>query len=250
MERYQIILGYDGTAFFGMQRQADARTVQGELENALRKIGWTGSSILVAGRTDAGVHAKGQVATFDLDWQHSTDDLRNALNANLPEDIGVQRALSASPDFHPRFDALSRTYRYWIISQEGRDPTRERYAWRVWPQPDHKKLLFCAEMLQGEHDFAAFGTPPVEGGTTIRLVHQSAWAWHENALVYTVTANAFLYHMVRRMVHLQVAVGLGKSTPDTLDQALSGRMTEMIQGLAPAQGLFLESVKYPEKRSA
>jgi tRNA pseudouridine38-40 synthase len=250
MERYQIILRYDGTAFYGMQRQADARTVQGELENALRKIGWQGSSVLVAGRTDTGVHANGQVASFDLDWQHSTDDLRNALNANLPEDIGVQRALLAAPDFHPRFDAHSRTYRYWIISQAGRDPIGERFAWRVWPKPAFGILQQCAGMFIGEHDFSAFGTPPVEGGTTTRLVYQSAWTAQEGALFYTVTANAFLYHMVRRMVHFQVAVGMGKSTLENLKDSLSGAMPEMIQGLAPAQGLFLESVQYPEAYSA
>ncbi len=250
MERYQIILGYDGTAFFGMQRQADSRTVQGELESALSKIGWQGSSVLVAGRTDAGVHANGQVAAFDLDWQHSTDDLRNALNANLPDDIGVQRASLAAPDFHPRFDALSRTYRYRIINQPGRDPLRERFAWLVWPKPALEKLQEGAEAFIGEHDFSAFGTPPVEGGTTVRLVHQSEWTAHEDALVYTVTANAFLYHMVRRMVHLLVGVGLEKSTYAELKAALSGQMTEMIQGLAPAQGLVLESVQYAEKRAA
>lgn len=136
MARYQVTLKYDGTAFFGMQRQATTRTVQGEVEKSLKKIGWAGSSILAAGRTDAGVHASGQVIAFDFEWRHTSDDLRNALNATLPEDVAAGRVQTARDDFHPRYDALARTYRYQIFCQPVRDPLKERYAWRVWPQPD------------------------------------------------------------------------------------------------------------------
>ena len=246
MARYQVILGYDGTAFSGMQRQTDARTVQGVFEEALRKIGWQGSSILVAGRTDAGVHAAGQVVAFDFDWGHSSQDLCNALNANLPQDVGVQDASQTAADFHPRFDAVSRTYRYQIICRENRDPIQERYAWRVWPPIDFSKLEASAGKFLGEHDFSAFGTPPQEGGTTTRSVMESSWHMEDASLVYEVSANAFLYHMVRRMVHVQVEIGLGRLTIGALRDYLSGHPQEMIQGLAPAQGLFLQKVSYPE----
>lgn len=249
MERYQVILGYDGTAFGGMQRQDNARTIQGEFETALRKIGWDGQSVLAAGRTDAGVHANGQVVVFDLDWRHSTQDLCNALNANLPPDIGVQQAFHAKPDFHPRFDAISRLYQYQILCRQNRDPLRERYAWRIWPEPDLDLLHASAETLVGEHDFSAFGTPPQEGGTTIRRVFRAGWSRGDEALAFEVEANAYLYHMVRRMVHLQVEVGLGRKSLDDLRFYLSRQADELIQGLAPACGLILQQVTYPERPS-
>ncbi len=161
MVRYQIIIAYDGTDFVGSQRQAKSRTVQGELEKALQKLGWDGSSALMAGRTDAGVHASGQVAAFDLGWDHSLADLNNALNANLPADMAICQVQIAPADFHPRFDAKARLYRYRIFCQRNRDPLRERYAWRVWPAVDEATLHSLAALLPGKFDFAAFGSPPV-----------------------------------------------------------------------------------------
>src|SRR5215204_5267389 len=112
MARYQLTLAYDGTDFFGSQRQAKPRTVQGELERALSKLGWTGNSVMMSGRTDTGVHAIGQVVSVDLDWNHSAKDLVRALNATLPADIAVQKAQIVDAKFHPRFDATSRRYQY------------------------------------------------------------------------------------------------------------------------------------------
>ena len=245
MERYQAIIGYDGTAYGGMQRQDNARTIQGEFETALRNIGWEGRSILVAGRTDAGVHARGQVVAFDLEWQHTSQDLCNALNANLPADIGVQEVNPVAPEFHPRFDAIARTYRYQIIVRQNRDPLRERFAWRLWPEPDFGLLETSAGDLTGVHDFSRFGTPPQEGGTTIREIFETGWSKQNDQMVFEVTANAYLYRMVRRMVHLQVEIGLGKKLLDDLRYYLSGQTNELIQGLAPASGLFLHQVVYP-----
>ena len=111
MARYQIIVSYDGTGFVGSQRQLNSRTVQSELEKGLRKIKWDGKSLLLAGRTDTGVHASGQVAVFDLDWKHSLEDLKKALNASLPLDMAVSDVRNAADEFHPRFDATSRRYR-------------------------------------------------------------------------------------------------------------------------------------------
>ena len=245
MARYQVILTYDGTAFHGMQRQLNARSVQGEVELALNKIGWQESSILAAGRTDAGVHAAGQVVAFDFDWQHSLLDLQNALNAALPADAAVSQVLLAADEFHPRYDALARTYRYQIFCQSTRDPLRERYAWRVWPELDLERMQSCAQLLVGEHDFAAFGTPPKAGGATIREVLSASWQIQADQLSFEVSANAYLYHMVRRMVSIQVEIGQGKVAQHQLESYLSGDFNEMIQGLAPAQGLFLTHVQYP-----
>jgi tRNA pseudouridine38-40 synthase len=243
MGLYKVILAYDGTAFAGMQRQADARTVQGEVENALRRIGWAGTSLLAAGRTDAGVHASGQVVTFDLDWQHTPQKLCNALNANLPQEIAAQDVHEVADGFHPRFDAVSRTYHYKILVSPVRNPLLERYAWRVWPAPDDSLLQACAAELIGVHDFSAFGTPHKPGGATQREVFAAEWQKREDALIFIVSANAFLYHMVRRLVSSQVEVGQAKMLLEDFRQQISSPQG-MIQGLAPAQGLCLVEVAY------
>ncbi|HKJ26053.1 MAG TPA: tRNA pseudouridine(38-40) synthase TruA [Anaerolineales bacterium] len=249
---YKVILAYDGTAFAGMQRQADARTVQGEVENALRRIGWEGRSLLAAGRTDAGVHASGQVISFHHDWQHGPEKLCQALNASLPPDIAAQQVFEVGEDFHPRFDAAARTYRYTILCSPVRVPLRERYAWRVWPRPDVELLNACAAELIGVHDFAAFGSPHKPGGPTTREVFAAGWQAeqdeisNQNELIFTVTANAFLYHMVRRMVSSQVAVGRAKRSLEAFRRDVSSPQ-EMIQGLAPAHGLCLVEVTYRDE---
>src|SRR5258708_30704128 len=130
MARYKLILAYDGTAFAGSQRQAKRRTIQGELESALRRLGWTGPSLTLAGRTDAGVHAQGQVAAIDLDWSHSPEKLRDALNACLPFDMVVKTAELADSNFHPRYDATSRLYRFRLFCKPVRDPLREQFTCR------------------------------------------------------------------------------------------------------------------------
>jgi len=245
MARYKIILAYDGTDFSGFQRQAEVRTVQAELESALVQIGWQGRSIVAAGRTDAGVHAAGQVAAFDLDWNHADDDLLLALNASLPLDIAVQQVAQAADGFHPRFDAVARRYRYTIFCHPQRDPLRERYAWRVWPAPKRETLQQAASLLLHSHDFAAFGRPMKEGGSTVRQVFETVWTKEDATFSFEVEANAFLYHMVRRMVSLQVAVGQGLKDIGLIEERLRNPQT-VIQGLAPAQGLCLIEVKYLE----
>ena len=141
MARYKLTLAYDGSGFVGSQRQAaKSRTVQGELEKALRKVGWTGRSVLIAGRTDTGVHATGQVASVDLDWSHTDENLLRALNSTLPQDMAVRSVEIVDAKFHPRFDATSRCYRYKVFCQPLRDPIRERFAWRV---PSNKRQSTC-----------------------------------------------------------------------------------------------------------
>lgn len=241
---YKVTLSYDGTAFSGMQRQTNGRSVQAEVETALRQLGWQGKSIAAAGRTDAGVHASGQVIAFELEWKHSADKLVSALNAGLPGDVAVSHAAEAPAGFHPRFDAKQRVYRYWIFCQPERDPLRERYAWRVWPLLKLSALRSAARSLKGEHDFAAFGSPPKQGGGTVRKVMRANWTkTSEGEYVFEVTANAFLYHMVRRMVGLQVKIGQGLVGPEVIERMLSGK-TGKVRELAPAQGLCLVAVEY------
>jgi len=250
MARYQVILAYDGTQYCGFQRQANAFTVQGAVERALRLIGWQGRAIMAAGRTDTGVHASGQVIAFDLDWKHSPEDLRSALNAYLPADIAAQDVHPVEMSFHPRIQAIFRRYRYCLICQEVTDPLRERYAWRVWPPVELDILQQAAECLNGEHDFAAFGTPPRPGGSTLRTVYRTNWQWigdlsGRNGLTFEISANGFLYRMVRRLVYLQVAIGQGKIEVDVIRDALESPPPFPLQGLAPPQGLALVEVSYP-----
>ncbi|MFQ5616539.1 MAG: tRNA pseudouridine(38-40) synthase TruA [Anaerolineales bacterium] len=244
MARYQAVLAYDGTLFNGFQRQAEGRTVQGEVETALRRIGWKGSSILAAGRTDSGVHALGQVIAFDLDWTHPPDALLRAINANLPADVAVRKVKPTLGGFHPRFDAVARRYRYRIFFQPVRDPLRERYVWRVWPPMDLDRLHRAASQLIGEYDFRAFGTPPRPGGGTVRTIYEAVWVQDRDTFVFEIEANAFLYRMVRRIVQLQVEIGQRKPV-ERVTQFLTGELPGMVQGLAPPHGLALIMVRYP-----
>jgi len=246
MAHYKIILAYDGTHYRGSQRQlVGIRTVQGVVEDTLRKLGWTESSTLFAGRTDAGVHASGQVFTFALNWRHSLDDLRNALNALLPKDASVRQVSEVSVDFHPRYHALARSYRYRIICDPVRNPLKEVYVWRVWPAPDLDRLQAASQIFLGVHDFAAFGSPTSPNGSTMRELMAAKWHFVDDSLIFDVTANAFLYHMVRRLVHVQMAVGQGFLELDSLDQHLQTPNGPPMQGLAPPQGLTLIDVQYP-----
>lgn len=244
MARYQVILAYDGSGFTGSQRQANSRTVQGEFEKALRKIGWSGRSVLMAGRTDTGVHASGQVAAFDLEWMHKNEQLLKALNAELPPDLAVRRLLSAKADFHPRFDAVSRTYCYRLFSDTFRDPLRERFAWRLSTPLDGDALKQNADIFLGTHDFAAFGSPTSEKGTTVRTVTKSEWRRKpDGEWQFEVRADAFLYRMVRRLVFIQVSLAQGKCSVEDARLALS-KQTRLTAGLAPAHGLTLVNVEY------
>jgi tRNA pseudouridine38-40 synthase len=244
MARYKVILAYDGTHFRGFQRQVSERTVQGEVEQALQDIGWQGSSITASGRTDTGVHATGQVVAFDLDWAHSPTDLRAALNASLPPDVSVRSVRQIHDDFHPRFDAISRSYRYHVYISAVRDPLKDRYAWRVWPGVEFERLERAAEYLIGEHDFSAFGTPPDQSGGSIRVVESAGWHLDNGDLIFTIEANAFLYRMVRRLVSYQIEIGQGKFDVRSIQMLLERPPTVMVQGLAPPQGLFLSEVSY------
>jgi tRNA pseudouridine38-40 synthase len=249
MARYQVILSYDGTEFQGFQRQSKARTVQQVVETALQGLNWQGKAVLAAGRTDAGVHAYGQVIAFDLDWRHTPEELQRALNAHLPADVVARRVCSVPADFHPRFDAVSRCYHYCIFADQVRDPLRERYAWRIWPEVDFETMQQTARCLPGHHDFAAFGTPPRTKGSTVRTVFRADWEQYSSlggvpVLVFTIIADAFLYHMVRHLVSLQVEIGQGIKGLDVMEKYLSGETAILVQGLAPSNGLILAEVVY------
>jgi len=252
MARYKLTLAYDGSDFNGSQRQANKRTVQGELEKALTKLGWTERSILISGRTDTGVHATGQVASADLHWSHTDSDLLRALNASLPAEISVRSVQVVDAKFHPRFDATSRTYQYRFFCQSLRDPIRERFAWRVFPPVTGDILPDAAKRLLGTHDFSALGSPTTPKGTTVRTVMKAEWKQtSQDEWRFEVRADAFLYRMVRRMVFVQVAVAQEKLPAEAITSALAGQTQVKARsgfpsGLAPAHGLTLVNVEYRE----
>jgi tRNA pseudouridine38-40 synthase len=241
MAHYKVILAYDGTNFSGFQRQVRGRTVQGVVESALQKLGWQGSSILASGRTDT----VGQVVVFEIDWRHADSKLLSALNANLPVDVAGVEIEQIPSSFHPRFDATYRRYAYKIFCMPVRSPLTERYAWRVWPAVELEQLQNVSPLFLGTHDFAAFGNPPQADGSSIRCVTQSDWLKEGEFLVYTVSANAFLYHMVRRMVFLQVAACSGRITHKMLQESLERGIEVPLPGIAPAKGLVLMEVSFP-----
>lgn len=247
MAHYKLILAYDGTNYNGFQRQAIKTSVQATFEEALRRLGWQGRAIMPSGRTDSGVHAKGQVVSFNLDWNHPDYALQNALNAFLPADIAVQSVQQVAPDFHPRYDALSRQYRYQLYWQSARDPLRDRYAWRLDRKPELSMMQAAANDLLGEHNFIAFGKALKEDGTTIRRIYSADWVEEEDGMSFTIIGNAFLYHMVRRIVYVLVRIGLGELPVETVRIGLENLSTGIVS-LAPARGLTLEAVTFSEDK--
>ncbi|MBX3062061.1 MAG: tRNA pseudouridine(38-40) synthase TruA [Anaerolineae bacterium] len=262
MQRYKAILAYDGTRYSGFQKQAGAApTILGTVEAALTKLNEQGTTVRVlgAGRTDVGVHASGQVISFDLDgWKHGDDTLLQAVNATLPTDIAILRLERAAADFHPRFDARSRTYRYLVYAAPVRQPLLGHNHWQIRVReeesdaPHLDRMQQAAAQLPGIHDFAAFGSAP-EGeagvqGSTVRQVFRSEWTealpdqWGGRVLTYTIEANAFLYHMVRAIVAGLVDVGMNRMSVEAFTQRFRDR--RRFGKLAPPHGLTLIEVKY------
>lgn len=245
LERYKFTVSYNGTAYQGFQIQGETKTIQLELENALRKLGWNERGIIGAGRTDTGVHAVAQVFSAGLEWKHGTDALLRAMNAKLPEDIAIIAVEKAAPEFHARFDATSRCYHYHMYSAPVRDPLRDEFSWRVWPRPDIERLNEAAQEFPGVHDFRAFGSPPRKDRGTVREIKESRWMENgPDEVIYEIRANAFLYHMVRRIVFVQMSYALGFLDMEMIRKAVREGI-DAKPGLAPPNGLRLWNVTYP-----
>ena len=244
MALYKISISYDGTDFYGYQRQLNDRTVQGDIEQVLKKLGWTGRAIISSGRTDCGVHAKGQIAAFELDWKHSDNELQKAINFHLPSDISISSAKKAKEGFHPRFDAKFREYRYQVYIGSTVEPLEERYRWRIWPEPNFELMNQAAKIICGEHNYRLYGKPPKKGGRTQRNVVFAKWRKDKgNKAFFLIRANSFLYHMVRRITLILVRVGQGKVMMDKIVDSFEG-IDNLPSGIAPARGLFLDQIIY------
>jgi tRNA pseudouridine38-40 synthase len=243
---YKSIVAYDGTAYEGFQRQtAGVATIQAALESALTEIGWQERSILAAGRTDRGVHASGQVISYNLSWGHETENLTQALNAYLPSDIAIRETEVAPPDFHPRYAATSRRYRYSFFVDGLRDPLRSRYAMRLYQEPDVERMRAAAGMLVGERDFRVFGPSPRPEGTTVREIIEASLSVREDEIHFEIEANAFLQHMVRRIAAALSEVGKKNLALDQFENLLHDPTARWEGKLALPGGLCLLKVTYP-----
>ncbi|NOX60375.1 MAG: tRNA pseudouridine(38-40) synthase TruA [Chloroflexi bacterium] len=240
---YRAVVEYDGTDFLGFQIQAQGRTVQGVLEEALLRLTQRPVRVVGSGRTDAGVHAWGQVVAFRTAWPHSLSRLHRGLNAVLPDDIAIRTLEPAPSGFHPRFSADERWYRYQIGLWSGHSPLRARYAWEIGPDLDVEAMNRAATELVGTHDFATFGRAP-QGENTVRTVTQAVWSKETPYLYFDIRANAFLQRMVRNLVATLVWVGQGKCSPERFRTLLRSRDRSRSAPPAPPQGLFLMAVEY------
>lgn len=247
MRRLSILLSYDGTEYHGWQVQPGLATIQGEVEAALEKLEGKPVHVEGSGRTDAGVHALGVCAAFRLENPIPADNLRRALNRLLPEAIRVLAAEEKPAEFHPRFDAVAKTYEYRIWREEVCPPFVRRYV-HHHPYPlDEEAMAEAAARFAGEHDFTAFASTDesdVLGKSKVRTIFASR-LWREDAtLYYRVRGSGFLKHMVRHMMGFLLEVGKGNQKPGDLDLLLAGPPAKVPQS-APAQGLTQISVEYP-----
>lgn len=243
--RYKLVVQYEGTAYFGWQKQARGRTLQGEFERALHRLTGEAVRVAAAGRTDTGVHASGQVVSFALDRAWPAERLVRALNAVTPADIAVRDAEVVPEDFDPRRWALSRVYTYRMWNHRVPSPFYWRYAWHVPWALDVAAMQYAAALVVGEHDFAAFRGTGCEARHSVRHVLGSGFIRKGPLLVYHIEANGFLRHMVRSLIGTFVEVGTGKRPPEDMTALLAARDRTRAGPTAPAHGLCLTSVRYP-----
>lgn len=244
MVQYRMLLEYDGTDYHGWQLQPDARTLQGVLEAALTTVLRHPVRVAASGRTDAGVHALGQVVTFRTDQPVEPRDLRRSLNALTPPDVAVHEIVPVADDFDPRRQATARVYEYRIWTQPWRSAFWHRFTWHVPRALDLRAMRFAAAALAGEHDFSAFRASDCDAESAVRQVFHSGFTEAEGLCVYRVEANAFLKHMVRAIVGTLVEVGTGHRPAEDVARVLASRQRARAGQTAPPQGLVLVAVHY------
>lgn len=244
----QLVLHYDGVGFAGWQRQPRQRTVQGVLEDALARLGLAHPKALGAGRTDAGVHARGQAVGVRVPERWTAPDLRRALNAVLPHDVWVAAAHPMRDDFHARYSATSRRYSYYIgTDEEASSPFRRRWEWVVARTLARDVLDAAAATLRGTHVFRAFavqGTAPADDDHCCTVLH-AAWRDRPGGLVFEIEANRFLHHMVRFLIGTMADAACGRRAADSVAVLLAAADNRAVSPPAPAHALFLDAVRYP-----
>ncbi len=240
------VVEYDGTNYHGWQLQKDLPTIQGSIESALGHILQTPTRVHGAGRTDAGVHALGQVAHFLADWSHSVEELRRGCNALLPVDIVLKKLEPASDDFHARHSARAKTYEYQIINQPIRSPLKRLYAWHIPYQLDVELMNRAASHLIGSHNFATFGSPTEGTPSTIREMLEARCEMMKSgeSIRFVIRGTGFLRYMVRSIVGTLVLVGKRKIMPEDFREILESCDRSLSGPTVPAHGLCLVHVDY------
>jgi len=242
--RFKCIVEYDGTDFHGWQVQPNARTVQAELEDAIRRMLGESPRVLAAGRTDAGVHAAGQVVSFTLQRAISSEALQRGLNALSPRDVAIRAVEVVDDAFDPRRAARSRVYVYRIWNAGWISPFWRRYTWHVSRPLNVDAMRAGAQWLLGEHDFSSFRAAGCDAEHAVRRLLRSEVEQRAEMITYTIEATAFLRHMVRNIVGTLVEVGAGERAADGLAALLAARDRTLAGATAPASGLCLTEVKY------
>lgn len=241
-----LLVEYDGTRYHGFQWQVGVPTIQDELERAIRRLCQKSSRVIAASRTDAGVHAKGQVVSF---WTESTLDTRTwvqALNHYLPKDIAVKAAYKAQADFSVRRDALSREYRYYILNSKTRSPFSRRFALFLPQILDLEIMNEACQLILGEHDFVSFAASIEGKKSTVRRVYEAAVEKKGEFVVFRMVANSFLSHQVRSTVGLLIRLGSGKLRIKDFHDIMEAKRLGLAGPLVPPQGLWLVRITYPK----
>ncbi|WP_108306004.1 tRNA pseudouridine(38-40) synthase TruA [Metalysinibacillus jejuensis] len=243
--RIKAIIAYDGTDFVGYQVQPNGRTVQQEIEKALQKMHKGPIKVVASGRTDARVHATGQVIHFDTSLTLTPSAWQKALNVNLPSDIRVMEVNEVAPNFHARFDAVGKRYRYIWSLEEVQLPFRRNYAvFMKGVQPNIEAMQRAATLIVGEYDFSAFCAANTSVIDKVRTVHSLTFEKHSNELHMVIEGNGFLYNMVRIIAGTLWEVGIAKRSEQSVKEAIESCQREKAGKTAPAQGLYLEKVWY------
>jgi tRNA pseudouridine38-40 synthase len=245
IRNFMLKIEYDGSAYHGWQRQKGARTIQAEIERALSTMTRQPVTLFGAGRTDAGVHARGQVANFKCQTALTADIFQKGLNSLLPEDVVIRQCLEVAADFHARYGAKSKRYAYRIINQPIRIAIGRQYAWYVLKPLDLAAMQAVVPHLVGTQDFRSFeGVGSPRKHSRRHVIQAQLLQTEQNTLVFEIEADGFLRYMVRNIVGTLVAVGLGRLSPEDFPRILAARDRGQAAATAPAHGLFLMEVKY------
>lgn len=245
MRNIRITIQYEGTRYQGWQRQETSEnTIQGKMERLISRMCGEAIELQGSGRTDAGVHALGQVANFHTESEMSVEEMLSYMNQYLPEDIAVTEIKEAAPRFHSRLNASGKCYRYQVINSAIPDVFRRRYALEV-PQPlDEEAMRRAAALLCGEHDFKAFTSAKKGKKSTVRRIDSIEIERQEEILTFTFRGDGFLYHMVRILMGTLLEVGRGERTPESMAALLESGERQQAGALVPAKGLTLVEVLY------
>ena len=245
MKRIKLTVAYDGTNYYGWQKQPDAVTVEEVVNRELTRLLQEPIEVIGASRTDSGVHALGNVAVFDTDTRIPPEKISYALNARLPKDIVIQDSKEVPPDFHPRRTDCVKTYEYRILNTRFPVPTMRLYAHYVYKPLDVEKMQAAAAFLVGEHDFASFCSAGSQVKETVRTIYRLDLKREGNMVSFQVEGNGFLYNMVRIIAGTLIEVGIGSYPPERVREMLEAKDRIRCGPKAPACGLTLVGIRYP-----